>query len=115
MGKQPSLGARRERRDGRSRNRRFSAVSGSADYIFTLLDQSEGSACCGGRKFAIRHGPPPWPQATVVTGSISPAKRLPTVLPSAKTRLGVHRYKPILATAFLPSHPNLRCQTGPSM
>src|SRR5260370_17067359 len=106
MGKQPSLGARRERRDGRSRNRRFSAVSGSADYIFTLLDQSEGSACCGGRKFAIRHGPPPWPQATVVTGSISHAKRLPTALPSAKSRLGVHRYKPIPGRHLCPLPPN---------
>src|SRR3982074_2545293 len=83
MGEQPNPWDRLQPQDATSRHRTFSAVSGSADYIFTLLDQSEGSACCGGHKFAIWHGPPPWQKATVVTGSISHAKRLPTVLPSA--------------------------------
>src|SRR5713101_2590167 len=68
MGEQPNPWDRLQPQDATSRHRTFSAISGSADYIFTLLDQSEGSACCGGHKFAFRHGSPPWPSATVVTG-----------------------------------------------
>src|SRR6202022_65695 len=60
MGEQPNPWDRLQPQDATSRHRTFSAVSGSADYIFTLLDQSEGSACCSSHKFAFRHGPPPW-------------------------------------------------------
>src|SRR5205807_10537060 len=48
MGEQPNHWDRLQPQDATSRHRAFSAVSGSADYIFTLLDQSEGSACCDG-------------------------------------------------------------------
>src|SRR5216684_8859612 len=106
MGEQPNPWDRLQPQDATSRHRTFSAVSSSADYIFTLLDQSEGSAFCGDHEFALRHGSPPWPSATVVTGSISHAKRLPTVLPTAKLRFGVHRYKPILGRHFCRLTPN---------
>src|SRR6202049_2243941 len=54
MGEQPNPWDRLQPQDATSRHRTFSAVSSSADYIFTLLDQSEGSACCGSHKFAVR-------------------------------------------------------------
>src|SRR5438067_1445703 len=70
MGEQPNPWDWLQPQDATSRHRTFSAVSGSADYIFTLLDQSERSACCGGRRFAR------WAEArhrglavAVVTGS----------------------------------------------
>src|SRR5229473_3741321 len=59
MGEQPNPWDRLQPQDATSRHRTFPAVSGSADYIFTLLDQSEGSACCGDHKFALRHKSPP--------------------------------------------------------
>src|SRR6266700_1345086 len=52
MGEQPNPWDRLQPQDATSRHRTFSAVSSSADYIFTLLDQSEGSASCGSHKFA---------------------------------------------------------------
>src|SRR4030081_3471607 len=72
MGEQPNPWDRLQPQDATSRHRTFSAVSSSADYIFTLLDPSEGSACCDSHKFAVdKHELPPWLTATVVTGSIS--------------------------------------------
>src|SRR5258708_10000060 len=59
MGEQPNPWDRLQPQDATSRHRTFSAVSGSADYIFTLLDPSEGSACCGVHKFAFQPRPPP--------------------------------------------------------
>src|SRR3979490_2982140 len=60
MGEQPNPWARLQPPDATSRHRTFSAVSSSADYIFTLLDSSEGSACCDSHKFAVlRHELPP--------------------------------------------------------
>src|SRR5207248_5814471 len=53
MGEQPNPWDRLQPQDATSRHRTFSAVSSSADYIFTLLDESEGSACCGSHKFAL--------------------------------------------------------------
>src|SRR5438309_11528860 len=76
MGEQPNPWDRLQPQDATSRHRAFSAVSGSADYIFTLLDQSEGSACCDGYEFAQPAGqePPPWSfRTTVVTGSLAEA------------------------------------------
>src|SRR3979411_1120923 len=52
MGEQHNPWDRLQPQAATSRHRAFSAVSSSADYIFTLLDQSEGSACCGSHKFA---------------------------------------------------------------
>src|ERR1700704_3570172 len=54
MGEQPNPWDRLQPQDATSRHRTFSAVSSSADYIFTLLDPSEGSACCGSHKFAVQ-------------------------------------------------------------
>src|SRR5919202_5818376 len=51
MGEQPNPWDRLQPQDATSRHRTFSAVSSSADYIFTLLDQSEGSACCSSSEF----------------------------------------------------------------
>ena len=76
MGEQPNPWDWLQPQDATSRHRTFSAVSGSADYIFTLLDQSEGSACCDGYEFAQPAGqePPPWSfPTTVVTGSLAEA------------------------------------------
>src|ERR1700680_426783 len=42
MGEQPNPWDRLQPQDATSRHRTFSAVSGSADYIFTLLDQERG-------------------------------------------------------------------------
>src|ERR1700704_475532 len=53
MGEQPNPWDRLQPQDATSRHRTFSAVSSSADYIFTLLDPSEGSACCDSHKFAF--------------------------------------------------------------
>ena len=53
MGEQPNPWDRLQPQDATSRHRTFSAVSSSADYIFTLLDSSEGSACCDSHKFAV--------------------------------------------------------------
>src|SRR6266568_7654080 len=53
MGEQPNPWDRLQPQDATSRHRTFSAVSSSADYIFTLLDESEGSASCGSHKFAL--------------------------------------------------------------
>src|SRR3954451_16508960 len=52
MGEQPNPWDRLQPQDATSRHRTFSAVSSSADYIFTLLDESEGSALCTSHKFA---------------------------------------------------------------
>src|SRR5437588_9729045 len=118
MGEQPNPWDRLQPQDATSRHRAFSAVSGSADYIFTLLDQSEGSACCDGYEFAqllgrSRHRGRFRPQS--LRGHLRkpseifswPASdRLPTVSPTAEQRLGVHRYKPILARHFCRVTPN---------
>src|SRR6202048_3944608 len=53
MGEQPNPWDRLQPQDATSRHRTFSAVSSSADYIFTLLELSEGSACCGSHRFAV--------------------------------------------------------------
>ena len=53
MGEQPNPWDRLQPQDATSRHRTFPAVSSSADYIFTLLDSSEGSACCDSHKFAV--------------------------------------------------------------
>src|SRR5467141_2368767 len=53
MGEQPNPWDRLQPQDATSRHRTFSAVSSSADYIFTLLDSSEGSACFDSHKFAV--------------------------------------------------------------
>jgi hypothetical protein len=42
MGEQPNPWDWLQPQDATSRHRTFSAVSGSADYIFTLLDQKRG-------------------------------------------------------------------------
>src|SRR6202023_76219 len=60
MGEQPNPWDRLQPQDATSRHRTFSAVSSSADYIFTLLDPSEGSACGGSHRFAFEHELPPW-------------------------------------------------------
>src|SRR6267142_2277353 len=69
MGEQPNPWDRLQPQDATSRHRTFSAVSSSADYIFTLLDSSEGSACCDSYKFAVlRHELPPWHQPQSLRG-----------------------------------------------
>jgi hypothetical protein len=85
-----------------------STVPGGADYIFTLSDPEEGSACCGGHEFvpvAGRDSPPRPLRASVVTGSLAEAAS--KVIRFRQTShgiahcspggdsLGVHRYKPI--------------------
>ena len=42
MGEQPNPWDRLQPQDATSRHRTFSTVSGSADYISTLLDQERG-------------------------------------------------------------------------
>ena len=106
MGEQPNPWDRLQPQDATSRHRTFSAVSSSADYIFTLLDESEGSACCDSHKFADLARTATVAIATVVTGSISQMRRLPTVLPTTNWWLGVHRYKPILRRHFCRLTPN---------
>src|SRR4029077_10982011 len=81
MGEQPNPWDRLQPQDATSRHRTFSAVPGSADYIFTLLDQSEGSACCGGHKFAFRHGSPPWHEPQSLRGQFLTRNDFPRYCP----------------------------------
>src|SRR5487761_776469 len=101
MGEQPNPWDRLQPQDATSRHRTFSAVSSSADYIFTLLDESEGSACCGSHKFAL---------CTSCHRGVSHSRygvnfsRETTSHGIAHHRiqrwLGVHRYKPKLRRHF---------------
>src|SRR6267143_4148054 len=95
MGEQPNPWDRLQPQDATSRHRTFSAVSGSADYIFTLLFQARGRRVVAVINLPVcRHELPPWRWPQSLRGQ-SLTRRLPTVLPTAKWRLGVHRYKPI--------------------
>ena len=81
MGEQPNPWDRLQPQDATSRHRTFSAVSSSADYLFTLPFLARGRRVVAAKNLHVA-----WTAtvalATVVTGSISHTKRLPTVLPT---------------------------------
>src|SRR5216110_2780571 len=81
MGEQPNPWDRLQPQDATSRHRTFSAVSSSADYLFTLPCVARGRRVVAAINLRIARAATVAGQATVVTGSISHAKRLPTVLP----------------------------------
>src|ERR1700676_3027045 len=60
MGEQPNPWDRLQPQDATSRHRTFSAVSSSADYIFTLLDQARGRRVVAVINLLFKHGLPPW-------------------------------------------------------
>src|SRR5260370_22225391 len=62
MGEQPNPWDRLQPQDATSRHRTFSAVSSSADYIFTLLRiQARGRRVVTVINLPNRHELPPWP------------------------------------------------------
>src|SRR6266699_5305626 len=95
MGEQPNPWDRLQPQDATSRHRTFSAVSSSADYLFTLPWNGEGSACCGSHKFARcldRHRGRSHSRYGV---NFSRETTSHGVAHHVSAWLGVHRYKPI--------------------
>src|SRR5205809_5777884 len=60
MGEQPNPWDRLQPQDATSRHRTFSAVSSSADYLFTLLFQARGRRVVAVIDLPFRHELPPW-------------------------------------------------------
>src|SRR5216684_4317175 len=95
MGEQPNPWDRLQPQDATSRHRTFSAVSGSADYIFTLLDQARGRRVVVAINLPFGTGRHRGMKPQSLRGQFLTRNDFPRCCPPP-LRLGVHRYKPIL-------------------
>src|SRR6266851_8069714 len=95
MGEQPNPWDRLRPQDATSRHRTFSAVSGSADYIFTLLDQARGRRVVVAINLPFGTGRHRGMKPQSLRGQFLTRNDFPRCCPPP-LRLGVHRYKPIL-------------------